>query len=403
MMPMMDYFTINTVLILGTVLRLLLIVYGDWQDKTQLVKYTDVDYYVFTDAAEFISKGQSPYLRPTYRYTPLLAWLLQPNITLTGTFGKLIFVFCDIMTGYLIYILCKSQNAKETSAVFCSCLWLLNPVPATVSSRGNAESIMAVLVLLCLKLLQEDRVIMAAIVYAISVHVKIYPAVYAFQIYQYLSRESRDGGLNQFIKDLWPNRRRMIFISVAGAVFLFLTGIYYHWYGWDFLFETYLYHLTRRDIRHNFSVYFYMLYQTAFSQYTELLGLLSFLPQLVLMVTFSIRFRHDTALCWFLNTFVFVTFNKVCTSQYFLWYLSILPVIIPKLQMSFTKAVTAVISWICSQGLWLFFAYFLEFEGKSTFIYIWMAGILFFLVNIWIMSVIIESYKIIPSFTKKIQ
>ncbi|XP_069113706.1 GPI mannosyltransferase 1-like isoform X2 [Argopecten irradians] len=378
--------------------RVGLLLYGEWQDRTMAVKFTDVDYFVFTDAARLVHQNISPYYRPTYRYTPLLAWLLQPNITLTLMFGKLLFVLFDVVTGYLIYSLLRSQGVNETLCNVFACFWLLNPLAATVSTRGNAESIMTFLVLLTLRLLQSRRYTLAAISYALSVHFKIYTITYSLPIYFMLNADkllnlNRKGLIfEQCIAYVWPTWRRLMFVAVVVLVLVALTSLYYHWYGWSFLDNTYLYHIGRKDIRHNFSPYFYLIYLTAESPHSSLLALVVFLPQLVLLLTFSIKFYTDLPMCWFLITFVFVTYNKVCTSQYFLWYLCLLPVVLPSIYMSIKRGIALIVLWFIGQGLWLFPAYGLEFEGFNTFIYIWSAGVVFFFINVYIVTAILDNY-----------
>lgn len=102
-------------------------------------------------------------------------------------------------------------------------------------------------------------------------------------------------------------------------------------WGYPFLYESYLYHLHRLDHRHNFSPYFYQTYLTypslespitlaSPSLWSRLLRspLTSFVPQIGLAVGLGLLFgrkKEDLVFTWFLQTTVFVVFNKVCTSQ----------------------------------------------------------------------------------------
>ncbi|KAH9507744.1 hypothetical protein Btru_053621 [Bulinus truncatus] len=396
--------TMKTLLGVSVLGRVGLMLYGAWQDAHMVVKFTDVDYYVFNDAAEFIVQGDTPYKRATYRYTPLLAWVLTLNFWLTPFMGKLIFITFDVLVGCVIYSFLQKAGYEHKTARNCSLFWLLNPLSATVSSRGNAESVMAYLVLMSLSYLVQGKMLMSALFYGLTVHFKIYPITFALPIYLYLNKNNtcyEHGQLKQcfwksILKSLLPNRDRIIFFAVSGGVVGILTSIFYLMYGWMFLYETYFYHIVRGDIRHNFSPYFYLLYLTSdpASGVPLCLRLLVFFPQVVLLVTVACTFYHNQPLAWFLCTFIFVMANKVCTSQYFLWYLSLLPVVLPSLHMNTSKYLRLGSLWFLGQALWLCPAYFLEFEGHNSFFFIWLAGLVFYCVNAVLVYSVITNYKV---------
>ena len=67
--------SITFLALLSGLVHAVLIVYGEWQDSHMRVSYTDIDYWVYSDAARHVFNGASAFDRHTYRYTPLLAWL----------------------------------------------------------------------------------------------------------------------------------------------------------------------------------------------------------------------------------------------------------------------------------------------------------------------------------------
>ena len=231
-----QHLDLKRLLISSLLVRLVLICYGEWQDRNFAVKFTDIDYHVFSDAAEHVTEGNSPFLRPTYRYTPLLAIILTPNHYLFFSFGKVLFVACDLVVGWLIYHILALQSVSEPLRLVSCALWLFNPLTATVSSRGNAEALLAILVLGSLYFIMCRRVTVSAVLYGLAVHMKIFPMVYSLPLFLFLdvnyhgitsqsTRPSFCCCISLAKKFFNPLRLRFVFVSAL--TFTLITSLLY--------------------------------------------------------------------------------------------------------------------------------------------------------------------------------
>lgn len=180
---------------IAAVLRVALLLYGMWQDAHSAVKYTDIDYLVFTDAARFVAAGESPYARDTYRYTPLLAWLLVPTAhRRLFELGKVVFALADLVAGWLAVRLLRGRGLTARRAGAFAAIWLWNPMVATISTRGSSEGLLGVLTMALLWAVERKRVALAAAVLGLSVHFKIYPFIYAPAIVWWMDEERMRSG-----------------------------------------------------------------------------------------------------------------------------------------------------------------------------------------------------------------
>lgn len=442
----MQIWTLPRIISLAGILRVVLLLYGLYQDSNSSVKYTDIDYLVFTDAARYVSIGGSPYERETYRYTPLLAWILIPT-TWGGqawfAFGKVSFAFADLGAGYLLFTVLRSKDGlTESKALKFASVWLLNPMVATISTRGSSEGLLGLLVVALLWAALNKRAILTGVFLGLSVHVKIYPFIYAPSLLLFFQSGTRPEGAT-----LWGqakhflNTDRILLILSSLTIFTGLNAVMYAIYGFEFIQHTFLHHLTRIDHRHNFSPYNILLYASSartangvdsVPTWVDHVESLAFIPQLSLsavLIPLALAKKHLSS-SLLAQTLAFVTLNKVCTSQYFLWYLVLLPLYLPysswlqprlsntagnpEKNISVTRSsfmsqilgfvtryrsgVTALSLWIIGQALWLQQGFELEFMGKSTFVPgLWAACLIFYAVNIWILGTIVSDASLLKT------
>lgn len=318
-----------------------------------------------------------------------------------------------------MFVFTRFFKTNTKYPVYGTALWLLNPMVIAISTRGNAESIMSLLMLLCIYLFINKSYILSAFVYGLSIHFKIYPIIYSvpFSCY-FLSKFIKKRQFKYIIN--W-----VLFGFVSLITLLSITYLVYTKFGDEFLEHTYFYHMIRSDHRHNFSVWNMVLYmeqipqvikqdlfvnnnQYGFFKIDKILDnkSLSTIPQLfICTIVPIILFFKETNTSNSLKklikiiaiqTMLFVHFNKVITSQYFIWYLTYLPFFVDYFIDKFTnkkyfELIKLASVWILSQGVWLLCGFMLEFKNKNVFVELFVAGCVMLIGNVYVIGKLIEA------------
>ena len=330
------------------------------------LRYTDVDYDVLKDGARAMMRGGSPFSRATYRYSPLVAWPLLLDIKTGLPLAKLVFCLMDVLLGNAMGQLASQRGASSHVRL----LWLFNPISIVLCTRGSWDAVSVYFVLKAL--LSKRSPVKAGLLLGLATHLRLYPVIYAAPfLYNFCFEERRR----------LPWIRALAFCVAFAGGLLGPTLYAYRAYGSVYVEEALLYHLRRADHRHSFSVFWLPIYLSRALQDSRLNLLLKVAPfaaHVVLQAASLLALKHDIDKCALAQTLLFVAANKVCTAQYFCWWLPLLLVVVD----DWRRILRPARNWVLSCGLWLGVAYGLEFVGLPVHLLLWGCSLLFFRANV---------------------
>ena len=351
--------------------------------------------------------------------------------------------------------------------------WLYNPLAINICTRGSAESLVVLLPVLCTvwittsmkessttftrttatttttalnnDIINSNRnirfiraAIFAGFFHGIAIHAKLYPIIYTLSFmtqfvtvtetnHRAMDHHIQPGASNRYSTSLynpslvWIRRllacpASILFGLSTVITFCTITYVAVLWYGMDAIDEGLLYHFSRVDHRHNYSMHWYWIYLlrdrivassvsppsiTAHllneriiihpQMLTKIIGIVLLIPQMILLLYSSIGIApYSLSLALFVQTFLFVAHNKVITAQYFTWYLCLLPLCSDQFRL--TKRVKyALLLLGVSIVVWLSSAYCLEMQGMAVHQIVWMASLLFFVANVNLLGALLST------------
>jgi len=376
-------------------LRFIVVAYSVYHDASYDVPYTDVDMYVYldaasrVDAADAIATMHRAFDAPTYRYTPLLALTLSTLGAHVVT-SKVIFCIADVLVGVLIHAVAR-EITTPANAVKCATLWLYNPLAINIATRGSCDAMMALVpvtaALAAFARLDKSSFahsldrrrlglpLLSGLCLGVAAHARIYPVLYGpctlVAVYHAAGLAAAaafacgcalGGGVPTAIC-LWTDT-----FAEAGDM--------------PYLSHALLYHTKRVDFRHNFAPHWLPAYLSRFrggdaddsngTTYAEHIVAGPNYPQLAAVAATmwaTIPSQHapgaktrQLVVCYLCSTMAFVALNKVITAQYFVWWIAFLS-FLPIYCSRWRGVLLSCAVWVVAHGAWLACAYQLEFTS----------------------------------------
>ena len=120
-----------------------------WIFEWKVGLFTDIDYRIFTEAGQKVLEGESPFDRFTYRYSPLVAWIMIPA-NWFEPYGKGLFQLTDLVAiyyfGKIMQIIKQRQKEQFHGRIYRGLgFWVSNAYMIEISGRGSLEALQLVL------------------------------------------------------------------------------------------------------------------------------------------------------------------------------------------------------------------------------------------------------------------
>jgi phosphatidylinositol glycan class M len=310
--------------------------------------------------------------------------------------GKLTFVAFDILAMVALTLISRSKYRAPVLK-----LYSYNPLFIYLTVRGSCESISLALMYLTFYFVfgKNGNIVFESVLnkkarcedlrrwswlgymlYGLWVHMRVYPIILlpVILVHEYkLAEKAKASFFKKFV----------VISFFAGGTFTSLFLIFYYLYGYEFLQETFLYHVSRLDNRHSLSPIFYEIYLSLNTQ-----SAMRSLAQFAVFM-FTTRRVHQTLSPYyahFLITYAFVSFNKVITMQYYMWIFGALILVTPESTFlssphrRFQKSFGYIMQWVLGISLWVWLSMRLEKDGENVYNMMWFICVAKLLVDLWV-------------------